>query len=33
MLNWLSKLSWQIGFDYASLVLWGEPKFPQPTDI
>lgn len=31
MWNLLTKWSWQLGFDYPSLVLWGEPKFPMPT--
>lgn len=32
MWNALAKWSWQLGFDYVSLVLWGEPKFPMPTE-
>lgn len=26
--NW----SWKLGFDYVSLILWGEPKFPMPIE-
>ena len=28
MLDRLAKWSWQLGFDYPSLIFWGEPKFP-----
>lgn len=31
MLDKLANWSWQLGFDFPSLILWGEPKFPMPT--
>lgn len=24
--------NWKLGFDYPSLILWGEPKFPMPEE-
>lgn len=26
--NW----SWKLGFDYVSIIFWGEPKFPMPKE-
>ena len=28
MLEHLANWSWKVGFDYVSIVFWGEPKFP-----
>lgn len=28
IVNW----GWKLGFDYVSVVFWGEPKFPMPTE-
>ena len=28
MLEYLANWSWKVGFDYVSIVFWGEPKFP-----
>lgn len=33
MWNALTNWSFKLGFDYPSLVFWGEPKFPMPNDI
>lgn len=30
MWNTLANWSWKLGFNYPSLILWGEPKFPMP---
>lgn len=24
----IAKWSWQLGFDFTSIIFWGEPKFP-----
>ena len=28
----LAEWPWKIGFDFTSLLLWGEPKFPMPDE-
>ena len=28
----IAKWSWKLGFDYISVVFWGEPKFPMPIE-
>lgn len=32
MWNALTNWSFKLGFDYPSLVFWGEPKFPMPSE-
>ena len=28
----LAEWPWKLGFDFPSLIFWGEPKFPTPDE-